>query len=72
MFVALHWIIPGLVKKYPYVVLIRVWGNTPFASAKNSHFQNKGKCKTFLEKITFICTRIKIIFISMASHLASV
>ena len=31
----------------------------PFPSSKNSHFQNEAKCKTFLAKMSFICTRIK-------------
>ena len=46
-------------------------GNWPFPSSKNSHFRNEAKFKTFLVKMKFICMRIKIIFISMASHLAS-
>ena len=44
----------------------------PFPSSKNSHFQgDEAKCKTFLVKMSLICVRIKIIFISIASHLAS-
>ena len=45
--------------------------NRPFPSSKKSHFQNEAKCETFVAKINFICIIIKIIFISMASHLAS-
>ena len=33
--------------------------NRPFSSSKNSHFQNKAKCKYFLVKLNFICMRIK-------------
>ena len=43
-----------------------------FQVPKNSHFQNVAKCKTLLVKMSFIRMRIKKnIFISMASHLAS-
>ena len=45
--------------------------NNPFSSSKNSHFQDEAKCTTFLMKTSFICIRIKIIFRSIASHLAS-
>ena len=38
---------------------------------QNYHFQNEAKCKTFLVKMSFIRTRIKHVFISMALHLAS-
>ena len=31
----------------------------PLPSSKNSHFQNEAKCKTFLAKMSFICTRMK-------------
>ena len=43
----------------------------PFPGSKNPRFQNEAKNKTFLMKMSFICIRIKLIFISMASHLAS-
>ena len=33
--------------------------NSSFPSSKSSHLQNEAKCKTFLVKICFICTRIK-------------
>ena len=33
--------------------------NRPFSSSKNSHFQNKAKCKYFLVKLNFICLGIK-------------
>ena len=33
--------------------------NRPFSSSKNSHFQNKTKCKYFLVKMNIICVRIK-------------
>ena len=42
-----------------------------FPSFKNSHFQNEAQCKTFLVKMSDICLRVNIIFISMASHLTS-
>ena len=42
--------------------------NRPFPSSKNSHFQHEAKCKTFVVKISFICMRIKTIFITMAPH----
>ena len=45
---------------------VRPWLNRPFPSSKNSHIQNEAKCKTFQVKMSFICMRIKIIFISMA------
>ena len=41
-----------------YKVLCNVC-NRPFLSNHNSHFENDAKCKTFLEKICFICMRIK-------------
>ena len=44
---------------------------TPFSSFKNSHFQNEAKCKTFFVRMNFICMRIKIIVVLMASHLSS-
>ena len=33
--------------------------NRPLLSSRNSHFQNKGQCKTFLVKMSFICMRIE-------------
>ena len=33
--------------------------NRPFSSSKNSHFQNKVKCKYCLVKLNFICLGIK-------------
>ena len=42
-----------------------------FRVPKNPHFQSEANCKTFLVKKSFICMRIKIIFISMAGHVAS-
>ena len=33
--------------------------NSSFSSSKNSYFQNKAQCETFLMKISFICMRIK-------------
>ena len=33
--------------------------NRPFPSSKKSHFQNEGKCKTFIVKMSFICIIIK-------------
>ena len=32
--------------------------NMPLPTSKNSHFQNKDKCKTFLVKISFICMHV--------------
>ena len=34
--------------------------NRSFLSYKNSHFQNKAKCKTFLVYLNFICMRISL------------
>ena len=45
--------------------------NRPFPSSKNSHFQNEARYKTFSVKKSFICMRIKIGFLSMTPHLAS-
>ena len=45
--------------------------NWPFPSFKNSQFQNEAYWKTVLAKMSFICMRIKNIFISIALHLAS-
>ena len=45
--------------------------NKPLPSSKNPHFQIEAKCTTFLVKMSFICTRMKIIFISKAEHLTS-
>ena len=45
--------------------------NRPFPSSKNSHFQNEAKYKTFPVKMSFACMRIKIGFLSMTPHLAS-
>ena len=72
--------LPGLV--YPLKVCITIVfdfsgdncsisENRPFPSYKKSHFQNEAKCETFVVKMSFICITIKIIFVSMASHLAS-
>ena len=33
--------------------------NRSFPSSKNSYFQNEAKCKTFLEKMSFICRKMK-------------
>ena len=43
----------------------------PFPGSKNPRFQNEAKSKTFLMKTSFIHMRIKNIFMSMASHIAS-
>ena len=43
----------------------------PFPSSKNRYLQNEAMCKTLLAKMSFIWIRIKIVFIQMASHLAS-
>ena len=32
---------------------------SPFLSSKNPHFENKGKCKTFLVIMSLICMRVK-------------
>ena len=48
----------------------RVISKRPFRFPE-IHFQNEAKCKTFFVKMSFICMKIKkIIFISMALHLA--
>lgn len=45
--------------------------NRLLPSSKNSYFQKETKRKTFLAKMSIICTRIKkIVFILMHSHLA--
>ena len=36
--------------------------NWPLPSSKDHHFQNEAKCTTFLVKMSFICTRMKIYF----------
>ena len=46
-------------------------GHRPFPSFTNSHFQNEAQCKTFLVKMSVICMRLNIIFISMTSHVTS-
>ena len=33
--------------------------NRPLPSSKNLHFQNEGRCTTFLVKMSFICMRMK-------------
>ena len=33
---------------------------------QNSHFENEAKCETFVVKMSFICMRVKIIFLSLA------
>ena len=38
---------------------------------KNLTFKNEAKSKIFLVKMCYICMRIKIVFISMALHFAS-
>ena len=46
--------------------------NKPFPSPKSSYFQNEAKCKHyFCANAIFFCMRIRIVFISMALHLAS-
>ena len=45
--------------------------NRSFPSSKSRYLQNEAKCKSFLVKMSFIWMRIKIVFIPMASHLAS-
>ena len=45
--------------------------NRPFPSSRSRYLQHEAKCKTFLVKMSFIWMRIKIVFIPMASHLAS-
>ena len=44
--------------------------NRPFSSSKNSHFQNKAKCKYFLVKMNFICVRIKNHFLNKSFTLS--
>ena len=39
--------------------MLRNHHNKPPPSSKNPHFQNKGKCTTFLAKISFIYMRMK-------------
>lgn len=51
-------------------IMLRLNRSFPSYKKKNSNFQNESKCKSFLGKVSFICTRIKITFM-MASHLAS-
>ena len=46
-------------------------GHRLFPSFTNSHFQNEAQSKTFLVKMSDICLRVNIIFMSMASHLTS-
>ena len=43
----------------------------PFLSSKISHFQNEVECKTFLEKISFVCMRIKNHFSINGRHLTA-
>ena len=50
--------------------IAKIAANTPFLRSKNSHFQNEAKCKTFLVKMKFICTRLKSIFISIGFALS--
>ena len=45
--------------------------NRPLPSSKNPHFQNEAKCTTFLVKINFVCSGVRIVFISKAGHLTS-
>ena len=45
--------------------------NMSFPSFKNTYFRNEAKRKTFVVKMSFVCMGKKIIFMSMASHLAS-
>ena len=47
--------------------------NKPFPSPKSSHFQNEAKCKHYFcaNAIFFFCMIVRIVFISMALHLAS-
>ena len=46
--------------------------NRPFLSFKTSHFENEAKCKIFVVKISSVRHDYKkMIFISMASWLAS-
>ena len=45
--------------------------NRPFPSSRSRYLQHEAKFKTFLVKMSFIWMRIKIVFIPMASHLAS-
>ena len=50
--------------------IAKIAANTPFLRSKNAHFQNEAKCKTFLVKMKFICTRLKSIFISIGFALS--
>ena len=45
--------------------------NRPSPSSKNPHSLNDGKCKAFLVIMIFFAWEYKMVFISMASHLAS-
>ena len=45
--------------------------NGPFPSSQNSQFQNEATCKTLLVKMSFICMRIIVIFMSITSNFAS-
>ena len=45
--------------------------NRPFLSFRNYHFQKEAKFKIFFVTMNYVCRRTKIIFVSMASHLAS-
>ena len=57
----------GFVWKVGGIVVYR-----PIPSSKNSYFQNEAKGKIVRMKMSFICMRIKkIVFISIALHLAS-
>ena len=57
--------IPGKEMFVPFV------HNGPFLSFRNYHLQKEAKFKIFFVTMNYVCTRTKIIFISMASHLAS-
>ena len=45
--------------------------NRPLLSSKNPHFQNEATSTTVLVKMSFICMRMKIIYIWKAEHLTS-
>ena len=47
-----------------------VWSSNRLLPSSKKNFQNEAKCKTFVVKVSFICIILKVIFISMASHLA--
>ena len=47
-----------------------VWSSNRLLPSSKKNFQNEAKCKTFVVKVSFICFILKVIFISMASHLA--